>query len=184
MNLPNKLTIMRLAAVPLIIAVYYWSTSPWPCVAVFIIAGLTDWLDGYAARQSNQVTAFGAFLDPVADKLLVVTILILLMTQYRHILLTVAGIIIISRELLISALREWLARESMSDIASVSVIAKAKTAFQMLALTLLLAANSESMFLFDLGMFSLFISLALSVLSLIKYVKIALPVLTFSSKQE
>jgi len=184
MNLPNKLTILRLAVVPLIVAVYYMSLSPWPCVAIFVLASITDWLDGYTARQSNQVTDFGAFLDPVADKLLVVTILVLLMSTHHNTVLTISGIIIISREILVSALREWIAKSSIVHSIAVSSTAKLKTGFQMLALTCLLIGSKGMPIAFDAGLFFLLISLALSLLSLINYIKIALPVLTFSTKQE
>lgn len=183
-NLPNKLTLLRILAVPLLVVVYYSSQTAWPAVMVFILASMTDWLDGYAARQSNQVTPLGAFLDPVADKLLVITVLIVLMAGRKDFVLTLAGTMIICREVLVSALREWLAQMDSDAKLAVSIIAKIKTALQMVAITCLLLASKGTSWVWYAGTYILLISLILSILSLINYVKIAWPVLTFGTNSE
>ena len=183
-NLPNKLTIMRILAVPVLVYVYYFSLSSWPAVLIFILASMTDWLDGYAARQSNQVTPLGAFLDPVADKLLVVTVLIILMVSRQDVLLTFVGTMIICRELLVSALREWLAQMDSQAKLSVSTLAKVKTALQMSAITLLLLAAKGNNWIWEVGAYTLLLSLVFSLTSLFNYVKIAWPVLTFGTNSE
>ncbi|MCP8352640.1 CDP-diacylglycerol--glycerol-3-phosphate 3-phosphatidyltransferase [Candidatus Synchoanobacter obligatus] len=184
MNLPNFLTMMRLAAVPLLVVMYYGVESTIPAVFIFMLAGFTDWLDGYAARLSNQVTALGAFLDPVADKLLVVTVLFLVMGKHRDPLLSVLAITLVCREVFISSLREWLAHSASKSRLSVSLAAKLKTACQMAALTILLYTPSVYSYLGLFGVALLTLSVALSVFSAINYVKIAWPALTFSPKKE
>lgn len=184
MNLPNKLTILRILLVPLLVFVYYTVESSLLRASLFVLASLTDWLDGYAARQRSQITPLGAFLDPVADKLLVVSVLVLLMTHYHTWWLTVPGIVIISRELFASSLREWLAHNATSHKIKVSWVAKCKTAFQMVALTMLLYADVKTSLIWQVGYLFLMISVLLSLYSLGKYVKSVWPVLTFGIKQE
>ncbi len=184
MNTPNKLTIMRILAVPVLVAAYFFYVSPIPAVIIFVLASLTDWLDGYAARATNQVTPLGTFLDPVADKLLVVTVLALLMSTKPHILLTISGIVIIGREVFVSSLREWMALMSSSNQLEVTMIAKVKTAIQMLALTLLLYASKNHSVFWEIGVAVLLISVMFSLYTAIKYLKIAWPALTFGSKQQ
>jgi len=132
-TLSNQLTVARVALIPLLIAAFYFIPSPWGYYAtafIFALAGFTDWLDGYIARHRNEVTAFGRFLDPVADKLLVATSLVLLVEGgYAPAILAV---IIIGREITIGALREWLAESS--KIVHVSQMGKWKTAMQLLAI--------------------------------------------------
>lgn len=145
LNLPIFLTWCRIAAIVFLVGVYYlpepWFTMPvrnaFAC-AVFILAALTDWLDGFLARRWNQTSAFGAFLDPVADKLMVATALILLLAMGRCD--AVLALIIIGREITISALREWMAKIGKSKSVAVSMLGKIKTTAQMVALPLLLYA--------------------------------------------
>ena len=143
LNLPNLLTWLRILFIPLVIGVFYLPTG-WLSAAeanllatvLFIVAALTDWLDGYLARKLNQASAFGAFLDPVADKLMVAAALIVLVDLDRtH---SVIALVIIGREIAISALREWMAKAGKSGSVAVSFIGKLKTAFQMIAISLLL----------------------------------------------
>ena len=142
-NLPILLTWLRIVAIPLLIGVYYlpqdwlsaaerdqWATS------LFMAAAVTDWADGYLARRLNQTSAFGAFLDPVADKLMVAAALILLVQFGRADAIVAA--IIIGREITISALREWMAKIGASRSVAVSMVGKIKTAAQMTAIPLLL----------------------------------------------
>ncbi|MEC7030583.1 MAG: CDP-diacylglycerol--glycerol-3-phosphate 3-phosphatidyltransferase [Pseudomonadota bacterium] len=182
--MPNKLTILRIIAVPALVAAHYFYNSTLPAVVLFILASVTDWLDGYAARATNQVTALGAFLDPVADKLLVVTVLGLLMSTKASIYLTIAGIIIIAREVFISSLREWMAIVSSNSRIEVSIVAKFKTALQMFALTLLLYASKHNTIIWDIGLAVLILSVTFSIYSAQSYVKTAWPALTFGSKQQ
>lgn len=142
-NLPILLTWLRIVAIPLLIAVYYlpaaWATSyerDLVATVLFCAAALTDWADGYLARKLNQTSAFGAFLDPVADKLMVAAALIVLVQLGRTD--AIVAMIIIGREITISALREWMAKIGASKSVAVSMLGKIKTTAQMLALPMLL----------------------------------------------
>jgi len=142
-NLPNSLTWLRIWLIPLFVAVFYLPQGWVPghlvnlvATLIFALAGITDWLDGWLARRLNQTSAFGAFLDPVADKLMVAAALIVLVDLER------AGVgvslIIIGREIAISALREWMAKEGQSRSVAVSFVGKVKTTAQIVAILLLL----------------------------------------------
>ena len=142
-NIPNLLTWLRILLIPVFVTVFYLSDSTLSphlknltATAVFLLAAWTDWLDGYLARKLNQTSAFGAFLDPVADKLMVAAALILLVKLGRAD--AVIAFIIIGREITISALREWMAKVGESKSTAVSMLGKIKTTFQMLSITLLL----------------------------------------------
>jgi CDP-diacylglycerol--glycerol-3-phosphate 3-phosphatidyltransferase len=140
LNPPNILTFVRIALIPLFVVVYYlpyeWG---WPLSAlIFALAGITDWLDGYLARRLNQISAFGAFLDPVADKLMVAVALVMLVGEHSSIFLAVPAMIIIGREIAISALREWMAEIGRRSSVAVQFIGKVKTTAQIVALLLLL----------------------------------------------
>ena len=145
LNLPILLTWLRIVAIPLFIAVYYLPDA-WLTLAernltatlIFMAAGFTDWADGYLARKLNQTSAFGAFLDPVADKLMVAAALIMLVQLDRAD--AVVAAIIIGREITISALREWIAKIGAARNVAVSMLGKIKTAAQMAAIPLLLYA--------------------------------------------
>ncbi len=143
LNLPNLLTWLRILLIPLVIGVFYapqhmllGASANLLATGFFIIAAVTDWFDGYLARKLNQTSAFGAFLDPVADKLMVAAALITLVDLGRA--GPVVALIIIGREIAISALREWMAKAGKSGSVAVSFIGKLKTAFQMIAISLLL----------------------------------------------
>lgn len=143
LNLPNLLTWLRILFIPLVIGVFYlparwlsYEEANLLATVFFVVAALTDWLDGYLARKLNQISAFGAFLDPVADKLMVAAALIVLVDLERT--SPVIALIIIGREIAVSALREWMARAGKSGSVAVSFIGKLKTAFQMIAISLLL----------------------------------------------
>jgi CDP-diacylglycerol--glycerol-3-phosphate 3-phosphatidyltransferase/cardiolipin synthase len=141
-NLPIFLTWLRIVAIPLLIAVYYLPTA-WllpqerdvAATAIFVAAAFTDWADGYLARRWNQVSAFGAFLDPVADKLMVAAALLVLVQLERAD--AIVATIIIGREITISALREWMAKIGAARSVAVSMLGKVKTVAQMLAIPLL-----------------------------------------------
>jgi CDP-diacylglycerol--glycerol-3-phosphate 3-phosphatidyltransferase len=142
-NVPNSLTWARILVIPLVIGVFYFPES-WltphqqniVATAVFILAALTDWFDGYLARTLGQTSAFGAFLDPVADKLMVAAALVILVQLDR--VDAVIAFIIIGREITISALREWMAKVGASRSVAVSFVGKVKTAAQMVAIPMLL----------------------------------------------
>ena len=142
-NLPNTLTWLRIVLIPLVVAVFYLPDG-WlndhavnlTATAIFALASITDWLDGWLARRLNQTSAFGAFLDPVADKLMVVAALVVLVELDRAGI--VPALIIIGREIAISALREWMAQAGKSKSVAVSFVGKLKTTSQMLAILLLL----------------------------------------------
>jgi cardiolipin synthase (CMP-forming) len=183
LNLPNLLTWLRILMIPLFMAIYYFQND-WftPRQANFIAAGLfalaavTDWFDGYLARVLNQMSAFGAFLDPVADKLMVAGALIVLVWLDRVDILI--AFIIIGREITISALREWMAKIGSSKSVAVSLIGKMKTASQMIAITLLLIHEKFFDGLIDchrIGTWLIVIAAILTLWSMFYYLKMAAP---------
>ncbi len=142
-NIPNILTLLRIAMIPVFIGVFYVSDTTLSLhhkhvvtTFIFWLASITDWLDGYLARRLNQSSAFGAFLDPVADKLMVAAALIMLVSLKQ--VDAAIAFIIIGREIAISALREWMAKVGESKSTAVSMLGKVKTTFQMLAILFLL----------------------------------------------
>ena len=150
-NIPNGLTFFRILAIPLIVAVYYsgWQYTHWYCTVLFSLAGISDALDGYLARKWNQTSKLGAFLDPVADKLLVSTMLLLVLANvelqknlWSPFLFTVIVIVIIGREITVSALREWMAELGKRGNVAVSQVGKYKTGIQMGAIGGLLFGES------------------------------------------
>jgi CDP-diacylglycerol---glycerol-3-phosphate 3-phosphatidyltransferase len=177
-NLPNILTLSRIGIIPFFVAIYY---SPlemagvWASV-IFILAAITDAIDGYLARRWQQTTALGAFLDPVADKLIVTVALIMLVHTYADLWLTLAAMIIISREIIISALREWMAELGLRAKVAVSWLGKVKTASQMLAIILLLYQQPlVGIDLYLFGILSLWAAAVLSLWSMYIYLIAALP---------
>lgn len=180
MKIANLVTVSRVLLVPIIVLVYY-STLPGShliAAALFAVASITDWLDGYLARKLNQSSAFGAFLDPVADKLLVVMALVLLTANYPSPWFVIPTAILIAREVFVSALREWMAGRNMRDQVAVGYIGKVKTTVQMLAIILLLAYTATwPLWVLQLGYVLIYISAALSLWSMTVYLKKALPVL-------
>ncbi len=141
MNLPNILTFSRIVMIPAFVLVFFlpFQWSYMASAIIFALAAVTDWLDGYLARKLDQSTPLGAFLDPVADKLMVAVALTVLIHDYSSLLLTIPAIVIIGREIVISALREWMAEMGKRASVAVSFIGKVKTACQMVAVVLLLA---------------------------------------------
>lgn len=140
MNLPIILTSLRIVLVPVFIIFYYlpvyWSQMA--ALGIFLIASITDWLDGYLARKWNQTSDFGAFLDPVADKLLVTAVLLVLVEHYATLWITIPSIIIVGRELIISALREWMSSLGLRESVAVSELGKIKTTIQLTAIGFLI----------------------------------------------
>jgi CDP-diacylglycerol--glycerol-3-phosphate 3-phosphatidyltransferase len=176
-NAPNMLTFVRIALIPLFVVVYYlpygWN---WPLSAlIFALAGITDWLDGYLARRLNQISAFGAFLDPVADKLMVAVALVMLVGQHHSIYLAVPAMIIIGREIAISALREWMAEIGRRSSVAVQFIGKVKTTTQIVALLLLLYHHPLlGVPTYQIGLVLLNIAAGLTLWSMVVYLHAAL----------
>jgi len=182
LNPPNLVTLLRILLIPLIVGVFYlpdawlsWEGKNIAATAIFIFAAITDWLDGYLARRLNQISAFGAFFDPVADKLVVVGALIVLL--YLNRVDMVVALIIIGREIAISALREWMARVGQAKSVAVAFIGKLKTVLQMVAIPLLLYGDELFGFLDcgALGTVLIYIAAILTVISMLYYLRRAIP---------
>tara|TARA_B110000902_G_scaffold226440_1_gene265085 strand:- start:368 stop:886 length:519 start_codon:yes stop_codon:yes gene_type:complete len=168
--------------IPVFIVVYYlpWEWHHFASAAIFGIAALTDWVDGYFARKLNMVTPFGAFLDPVADKLIVVAALVLLIEVHSSPWFSLPAIIIIGRELVISALREWMSELGSGQSIAVSTLGKVKTWFQMVAIAILLLAKPEQEALTMIGFIVIYAAAALTLWSMIYYLIKAWPQLSTS----
>ena len=184
LNLPNLLTWLRILAIPLVVGVFYlppeWleaHAKNQVATFLFVLAALTDWLDGWLARKLDQQSAFGAFLDPVADKLMVAAALIVLVQLQRCDGLI--ALIIIGREITISALREWMAQQGQSKSVAVNALGKIKTIVQMVAIPLLLY-HDNFLGLFEASALGYWLIRAAAVLTLVSmayYLKAALPML-------
>jgi CDP-diacylglycerol---glycerol-3-phosphate 3-phosphatidyltransferase len=179
-SLPNLLTLLRILLIPFFIIVFYLPIEGAHQFAaiIFALASFTDWLDGYLARKLKQMSPFGAFLDPVADKLLVATSLLLLVGGKDIDYITLPAIIIVGREIVISALREWMAEIGNRAHVAVSYIGKVKTVLQMFALFLLLAFNPTVSWWGIIGFILLYLSAILTIWSMTVYLMIAWPTLT------
>ena len=190
MTAPMILTLIRIALIPVLVLFFYlpYSWSSTASMVIFVSAALTDWLDGYLARKMGLLTSFGAFLDPVADKLMVATALVLLVQRPPDLMLhpvvfTMAAAIIIGREIAISALREWMAEMGEGGRVTVSGIGKLKTIFQMTAISFLLFR--ENLFGIPLDLFGeglLYIAAGLTLWSMWVYLHSAWPVMKGDQK--
>lgn len=176
MNIPNILTTFRIVMIPVCVGVYYlpveWAYMA--AAAVFVLAAITDWFDGYLARKLDQSTAFGAFLDPVADKLIVAAALVVLVESYASLWLTLPAVVIVGREIVISALREWMAELGARASVAVSIVGKLKTTVQMVAITVLLASPPGEL-LGQLGLVMLQAAAVLTLWSMLVYLRAAWP---------
>lgn len=169
LNIPNILTLFRLVLIPFFVVFFYLDVS-WNYTAaafIFWLAAVTDYFDGYLARKLKQSTAFGAFIDPVADKLMVTITLLLLAESYNSLWITIPAIIIIGREIIISALREWMAELGLRGEVAVSNLGKYKTVAQMLALQGLIWRQDE--WIIAAGYALLYFSALLSIWSMAEY---------------
>ena len=185
-NLPNALTWFRILAIPLVVVVFWWD-EPWARPAaglLFALAGITDYFDGYLARRLGQTSSFGAFLDPVADKLIVATALVVLVEdagsqrQILSVSIAIAAAVIIGREITVSALREWMAELGARAHVAVSSVGKLKTTMQMIALPLMLYERPIfGLQTYEIGFVSLFAAAALTLWSMFAYLRIAWPIL-------
>jgi CDP-diacylglycerol--glycerol-3-phosphate 3-phosphatidyltransferase/cardiolipin synthase len=181
LNIPNLLTWLRIILIPLFVGIFYFEKS-WVSLpnqnlvatVIFTLAAVTDWFDGWLARKLNQTSAFGAFLDPVADKLMVAAALIILLQLGR--IDAIVALIIIGREMAVSALREWMAQMGESKSVAVSFLGKIKTVSQMIAIPLLLYDDPIDQF--DphmVGTLLIYVAAALTLISMFYYLKVALP---------
>ena len=181
-NLPNVLTMIRVALIPVFVGLFYWPTPRSNLMAafVFIIAALTDLLDGFLARKLNKTTKFGAFLDPVADKIMVCVALVLIVEYYSvhvaeyfphiNLLVSIPAMIIIAREITVSALREWMAEIGKRAMVAVSWVGKWKTTIQLVSIAGLIWRNDEVTIYCSLGM--LMVATVLTIWSMVMYLKV------------
>ena len=187
-NLPTLLTLSRIAIIPVFMIIFYlpvqWSSEV--CTWLFVAAGVTDWLDGLIARRFGMMSRFGAVLDPVADKLMVAVVLILLVdhnpTPYPDFLLAVPAAIIVGREITISALREWMAEVGQQSMVKVSFIGKIKTTAQMIALPFMI--YREPLYgvpVAEVGFYLLYMAAVLTLWSMALYLRGAWPTLKRSA---
>jgi CDP-diacylglycerol--glycerol-3-phosphate 3-phosphatidyltransferase/cardiolipin synthase len=178
MNIPNLLTLLRIILIPVLVGVFYlpWTWANELATLVFALAAITDWFDGYLARRWNQTTAFGAFLDPVADKLIVAVALVLLVQAHPSPWMAIPAAVIIGREITISGLREWMAEIGQRTKVAVSMVGKVKTTAQMTALLMLLYNDPLlGLPIYEIGFVSLYIAAILTLWSMIVYLMAALP---------
>ncbi len=179
-TIPNLLTYFRIIVIPLVVVIYYLPFS-WAGQAAGILFGLaavTDWLDGYLARRLNQTTSFGAFLDPVADKLIVTTALVVLVQNDPKVILMVVAAIIIGREITVSALREWMSELGARARVKVSFFAKWKTTLQMFGIGFMLYQEpSFGLPVYEIGMVLLIAAAGLTLWSMADYLRSAWPVM-------
>jgi len=177
MKLPTAITLTRIFFIPIFVALFYLPFN-WAYIAtaiIFVLAAITDWLDGFLARKLEQTSRFGAFLDPVADKLMVVIALVLLVGSHKTPFMTLPALVIVGREVVISALREWMAELGKSINVAVNFIGKIKTALQFIAIILLLLQPLHYNFIALLGYVFLYAAALLTLWSMLVYLKAAWP---------
>ncbi len=178
-NTPNLLTFLRIVLIPVFVGIFYIPV-PWArfaCALVFSVAAVTDWLDGYLARRWGQTSPLGAFLDPVADKLMVAVALVLLVQADPRAMLALPAAVIIGREITVSALREWMAELGARGQVAVSKVGKFKTTAQMVAIILLILVVPSSP-VYGFAMVLLYVAAALTLWSMVLYLRAAWPSLT------
>jgi CDP-diacylglycerol--glycerol-3-phosphate 3-phosphatidyltransferase/cardiolipin synthase len=177
-NTPNILTFLRIVLIPVFVVIFYLP-QPWArltCALVFGVAAVTDWFDGYLARRLGQTSPLGAFLDPVADKLMVAVALVLLVQADPRAVLALPAAVIIGREITVSALREWMAELGARSEVAVSMLGKFKTTAQMVAILLLILDDSLwGLPIYDLGLVLLYIAALLTLWSMLLYLRAAWP---------
>lgn len=186
-SIPNIFTALRIILIPILVILFYlpFDASKIVTAVVFAVASVTDWLDGYLARKLQQTTPFGAFLDPVADKLIVAVALVLLVEAHATAWLTIPALVIVGREIVVSALREWMAEMGRKASMAVSNMGKIKTFVQMVAIIFLLANEPtlENPWVI-LGYVLLYSAAILTIWSMFVYLKIAWPLLSSGLKSE
>lgn len=174
-TIPNALTILRILLIPCFIIAFYTEAhhTQYITAGIFLVAAITDYLDGFLARYLKQGSPFGEFLDPVADKLMVATALVLLISEYPTIWMAIPGIVIISREIVISALREWMAELGKRTTVKVSFIGKIKTTAQMIAILVMLSQPAGMSELVIIGIVLIYVAVALTLWSMFIYMAAA-----------
>lgn len=180
LTLPLLLTLLRVAAIPVVLVLFYVDIAYARQIAALIYgsAAITDWFDGYLARKWNQTSKFGAFLDPVADKLLVAVCLVMLLRAEPDGILALLAAVIIGREITISALREWMAELGSRAHVAVSWVGKVKTGFQMTAIGLMIwRIDTLGLPIYTIGYLLLFIAAALTIWSMVVYLRAAWPLM-------
>ncbi len=185
MNIPNTITTSRIVLIPVFIAAFYMPYDWAPALATFIFwfAAITDWFDGYLASKLNQQSSLGAFIDPLADKLMVISALLIILVKHpENNWLLLSSLIIISREIFISSLREWMSSLGKDKVVAVSFFGKAKTVAQMFALLFLIYENDIfGLPTYTFGVGLLVWSAILSIVSMIVYIKSAWQTLSASN---
>jgi CDP-diacylglycerol--glycerol-3-phosphate 3-phosphatidyltransferase len=185
-NLPNTLTWLRILMIPAILALFYLLPYPWAdpaACAAFALAGITDTLDGYYARKLGQTSRLGAFLDPVADKLIVAAALVLIVSKDPRWFVVIVAVVIIGREIAVSALREWMAEIGARNRIKVTVLAKYKTIMQIVGLSLLLfRQNLFGIPTYRAGLVLTAVAAVLTLWSMIQYLRVAWPELRGSAR--
>ncbi|NII10374.1 CDP-diacylglycerol--glycerol-3-phosphate 3-phosphatidyltransferase [Oleiagrimonas sp. C23AA] len=181
-NFPTWLTLFRVALLPVMVVVFYlpFRWAPIAAAVIFALASITDWFDGFLARRWNQTSAFGAFLDPVADKLMVAVTLFLLVQVHPTILLALTAAVIVGREIGVSALREWMAELGQRKRVSVAMIGKLKTVMQIFAIIVLLLEHDRDAALlrfWRVGETLLVVAAVLTIWSGLYYLRAAWPLL-------
>jgi len=176
LNLPTVLTLIRIALIPLFVVVFFlpfWWARPAAAI-IFSLAGITDWLDGYYARKLGLTSSFGAFLDPVADKLMVAVALVLIVQTDHRLVISLSAAVIIGREIAISGLREWMAELGRRHHVAVTGVAKLKTIFQITALIMMIfKLDLWILPMYPLGSVLLVLAGALTLWSMFIYLKAA-----------
>ena len=178
LNPANQITLIRVLFIPLLVVIFYsgWEYRHFACGLLFLLAGLSDAVDGYVARKYSLSTPFGAFLDPVADKLMVAVALALLIEAHNSLFFTLPAAVIICREIVISALREWMAEVGKRAHVAVSAIGKYKTALQIASIVILLSFPVESFpIIYKIGYMALYVAVLLTIWSMLIYLKAAWP---------
>jgi CDP-diacylglycerol---glycerol-3-phosphate 3-phosphatidyltransferase len=185
-NLPNTLTWLRISMIPAILALFYLLPYPWAdpaACAAFALAGITDSLDGYYARKLGQTSRLGAFLDPVADKLIVAAALVLIVSRDPRWFVVIVAVVIIGREIAVSALREWMAEIGARNRIKVTVLAKYKTIMQIVGLSLLLfRQNLLGIPTYRVGLVLTAVAAVLTLWSMMQYLRVAWPELRGSAR--
>ncbi|NCC26902.1 MAG: CDP-diacylglycerol--glycerol-3-phosphate 3-phosphatidyltransferase [Gammaproteobacteria bacterium] len=180
-NIPNILTMLRIVLIPVFVVVFYMDApwAPYVAAAVFGVAALTDWLDGYLARLWEQTSPLGAFLDPVADKLMVAVALVLLVQYDPRTLLALPAMVIIGREITVSALREWMAEIGARAKVAVSMTGKIKTTAQMISIVLMILHDTVfGPWVYGFGVVLLYVAAVLTLWSMVLYLHAAWPSLS------
>ena len=186
MNIPNSITLFRIAIIPVFVALFFtdvnWKNET--LTVLFVAAAVTDWLDGYLARKLQQTSAFGAFLDPVADKLMVAAALVLLVQADPRAAIAIPAVVIIGREIAISALREWMAELGQRSTVSVAMVGKFKTVAQMTSISLMLYGKSPGNQIYEIGVWLLYVAAVLTLWSMVVYLRAAWPLMRIDAPIE